>query len=84
MPTGMVVLLDVLYFWGAVRDPRGLRSAVAAVAALTAAGGDQQPRRFVTSVTRAMGKWRGSTVQGYVVHGDESTYLLNFCCSGSG
>ena len=56
------------------------RAQLAAVCALllAAADADQEPRR---AVRRAAGKWRGSTIQGYVVHGDEQTYLENFRCS---
>ena len=28
-----------------------------------------------------MGAWRGSTINGYLVHGDEQTHLENFRCS---
>ena len=32
-------------------------------------------------IVRALGKWRGSTLSGYVNHGDEITYRANFRCT---
>ena len=32
-------------------------------------------------VVRALGKWRGSTLSGYLNHGDELTYKCNFRCT---
>ena len=55
------------------------RCAVAIVAALSAVDAEETtaPRR---QVQRALGKWRGSTVGGYV-NGDDQTYKVNFRCS---
>ena len=50
----------------------------AAVAVVMAAGATEAaPRR---DVERALGKWRGSTMSGYL-RGDDTTYLANFRCS---
>lgn len=55
------------------------RRAVAVMVALQSAGGHgTEPRR---EVERALGKWRGSTVGGYLWTGDEKTYKENFRCS---
>ena len=43
----------------------------AVAVALTAANEETQPRR---TVVRAMGKWRGSTVQGYIIRGDRKDF----------
>eukprot|EP00965_Chrysotila_dentata_P257593 6212938-Pleurochrysis_carterae.AAC.1 len=43
-------------------------------------GGDRNTRR-VRIVCRAAGKWKGSTLNGYLAHGDEQTYRENFCMS---
>ena len=51
------------------------QAAVAVVMAASAA--EAAPRR---SVERALGKWRGSTIGGYL-RGDDTTYLANFRCT---
>ena len=55
----------------------GQDDAVAAVLALSSSGGEAGARR---KVHRALGKWRGSIVAGYL-RGDDLTYLENFRCS---
>ena len=55
----------------------GQEDAVAAVVALCQDDQAGGPRR---TVHRALGRWRGSTVAGYL-RGDDRTYLENFRCS---
>ena len=63
-----------------IRQRMSARSKLASAVAMAVIASDEdaQPRRVVT---RALGKWRGSTVQGYIRAGDEVTYLLNFRCT---
>ena len=42
--------------------------------------GSPVERRFVV---RALGKWRGSTLSGYLNHGDELTYKCNPRCTSA-
>ena len=53
------------------------RLAVAVAVALSSSSQSDLPedRR---QVVRALGKWRGSTVGGYLFHGDDKTYMDNF------
>ena len=53
----------------------GQQQALAVVAA--ALPSDGGPRR---TISRALGRWRGSTIKGYL-HGDERTCKENFRCS---
>ena len=53
----------------------GQQQAMAVVAAVLPSDGG--PRRHIT---RALGRWRGSTIKGYL-HGDERTCKENFRCS---
>ena len=54
----------------------GQQDAIAAVLAMTQdLGGARR------TIQRAAGKWRGSTLAGYLQLGDEKTYLANFRCS---
>ena len=50
----------------------------ALVAVVMAASGSGESTR--RTVERAIGKWRGSTIGGYL-RGDDETYLFNFRCS---
>ena len=53
------------------------QAAVAVVMAAAASAAEDAPRR---SVERALGKWRGSTLGGYL-RGDDTTFLTTFRCS---
>ena len=48
------------------------------LAAVVAASSSSEERR---TVNRALGKWRGSTLSGYLRDGDDQTYLENFRCT---
>ena len=48
------------------------------LAAVAAACSSAEERR---TVSRALGKWRGSTLSGYLRDGDDQTYLENFRCT---
>ena len=50
------------------------RNAIANLVAQVAASVRAEPR----DVPRALGKWRGSTIGGYVFRGDDQTYVQNF------
>ena len=45
---------------------------------MVAASSSSEERR---TVNRALGKWRGSTLSGYLRDGDDQTYLENFRCT---
>jgi hypothetical protein len=48
------------------------------MAVMAAATMDEQQPQQRRNVARAQGKWRGSTISGYLRKGDEQTYLENF------
>lgn len=50
----------------------------ASTSALLASRQEKEVRRVET---RALGKWRGSTLSGYLTKGDDKTYLQNFRCT---
>ena len=60
----------------AIQDHQARCSGLVAVVMATSESGESTRR----TVERAIGKWRGSTIGGYL-RGDDETYLFNFRCS---
>ena len=57
---------------------RQVEVAANTISSVVADGHEAQPKRVVE---RALGKWRGSTVAGYMRSGDAQTYRLKFRCT---
>ena len=53
----------------------GQQDAIASMVVCMEQGGARR------TILRAAGKWRGSTLAGYVQGGDDATYVANFRCS---